>query len=190
MHLKAIFTRCRNYNIHLNPHKCVFCVQSSQLLGFIVSKEGIRVDPLKVEAILNLLAPFGLTQLQSLQGKEKNLRMFIHNYVELTWGFTQLLKKGIPFFWDKLVHKAFDALNHALTNAPLLHPPDYHEDYFLYLVSFNATISMVLVHEDDSGSEHVIYYLSRSLTKTENKYTHGEKLALTVVQVVQRFCLM
>jgi hypothetical protein len=46
---------------------------------------------------------------------------------------------------------------------------------------------MVLVQEDDSHDEHVIYYLSRSLTTTETKYLHVEKLALPVVQVVQRF---
>jgi hypothetical protein len=46
---------------------------------------------------------------------------------------------------------------------------------------------MVLVQEDDSHNEHVIYYLSQSLTPTETKYLHVEKLALTAVQAVQRF---
>lgn len=62
-HLKAIFIRCRHNNIRLKPHKCVFCIQSGRLLGFVASKEGIRVDPLKVEAILNLPAPSILRQL-------------------------------------------------------------------------------------------------------------------------------
>ena len=51
-HLRLVFKRCRRYQIRLNPHKCIFCVKVGHLLGFIVSKEGIRVDPLKVEAIL------------------------------------------------------------------------------------------------------------------------------------------
>jgi hypothetical protein len=46
---------------------------------------------------------------------------------------------------------------------------------------------MVLVQEDDSHDEHVIYYLSQSLMTTEAKYLHVEKLALATVQVVQRF---
>ena len=53
-HLRLIFEQCRHYKIHLNPHKCVFCVESGRLLGFIVSNKGIQVDPLKVEAIVNL----------------------------------------------------------------------------------------------------------------------------------------
>jgi hypothetical protein len=46
---------------------------------------------------------------------------------------------------------------------------------------------MVLVQEDDSHDKHVIYYLSWSLTSTETKYLHVEKLVLATVQAVQRF---
>jgi hypothetical protein len=55
------------------------------------------------------------------------------------------------------------------------------------LVSLDHTITMVLVQEDDSHEKHVIYYLIRSLTTTEIKYMHVDKLALEVVQVVQHF---
>ena len=65
-HLRTIFLRCRFYRIHLNPHKCIFAVESGQLLGFIVSKDGIRVDPLNIKAILALPPPTNLTQIQSL----------------------------------------------------------------------------------------------------------------------------
>jgi hypothetical protein len=88
IHLHAIFLRCRFYDIHLNPHRCFLCIESNQLLGFIVSRQGIKVDPLKVKAILNLPPPFSLRQLQSLQGKANFLHRFIPNYVELTLGFT------------------------------------------------------------------------------------------------------
>ena len=65
-HLRAIFMRCRHYRIRLNPHKSVFCVDSGRLLGFVVSKAGIRVDLSKVEAIVKLPPPSNLHQLQSL----------------------------------------------------------------------------------------------------------------------------
>jgi hypothetical protein len=44
-HLWAILLCCCYYRIRLNPHKCVFCVESGRLLGFIVFIHGIRVDP-------------------------------------------------------------------------------------------------------------------------------------------------
>ena len=40
-HLRLIFEQCKYYKIRLNPHKCVFCVDSGRLLGFIVSNRGI-----------------------------------------------------------------------------------------------------------------------------------------------------
>ena len=142
--------RCRHYKIHLNPHKCVFCVKLGWLLGFIVSKASIHVDPLKVEAIINLPPPSTLRQIQSLQGKANFLRRFVPNYVELTKGFTRLLKQSVPFTWDEISAKYFDALKHTLTHAPLLNPPNYHQEYFLYLAASDSTIGRVLVQEDES----------------------------------------
>jgi hypothetical protein len=155
-HLRAIFVHCRFYRIRLNPHKCIFCVESDHLLGFIISRQGIRVDPLKVEAILNLPPPSTLCQLQSLQGKAIFLRRFIPNYTEITRGFTWLLKKDSEFVWDTVANNAFEALKLSLTRALLLFPPDYSRDYFLYLAASEYTISMVLVQEDDAHNEHVI----------------------------------
>ena len=98
-----MFLRCHHFNIRLNPHKCVFCVEAGRILGFIVSKDGIRIDPLKIEAILALPTPTNVIELQSLQGKEKFLRRFVCNYAERSHGFTRLLKKDTPFVWDDFV---------------------------------------------------------------------------------------
>jgi hypothetical protein len=79
----------------------------------------------------------------------------------------RLLQKDAPFIWDATTQCSFDALKHALTNTPLLHPPNYAKDYILYLVASTSTIAMVLVQEDDDDTEHVIYYLSKSLSGPE-----------------------
>jgi hypothetical protein len=139
---------------------------------------------LKVEVILNLPPPSSLRQLQSLQGKADFLCHFILNYAELTLGFTSLLKKGSKFVWDTTSNKDFEALKLSLTRTPLLFPPDYSQDYFLYLAASDYTIAMVLNQEDDSHDEHVIYYLSQSLMTTETKYLHVEKLALVAAQAI------
>ena len=159
-HLHQIFLHCRHYNIRLNPHKCVFCVDSGRLLGFILSKDRIRLDPFKVEDIFNLPSPSSLHQLQSLQGKENFLHHFISNYAEVAKGFTHLLKKDVPFCWDEISQQYFDRLKTFLVNAPLLHPPNYHRDFTLYLAAAFSTITMVLVQDDDDDNKHVIYYLS------------------------------
>ena len=73
-HLRVIFDQCRKYKIRLNPLKCNFCVVTDLLLGLIISKHGIMVDPLKVEAILQLSPQRTVNQLQSIQGKANFLR--------------------------------------------------------------------------------------------------------------------
>jgi hypothetical protein len=192
MHPRLIFEHCRYFRIRLNPNKCSFCITSGHLLGFIISTTGIMVDPLKVEAIIQFPRPRTILQLQSLQGKVNFLRRFIANYAEITKGFMHLLKKDVPFFWDESAQRSFDALKHALTTTPLLRPPNYNKDFLLYLAAAESTIGMVLVQEDDSFSEYVIYYLSRGLIGLELNYSHLEKLVLATFMLfngsVTKFC--
>jgi hypothetical protein len=103
--------------MRLNPHKCIFCVVSRILLGFIVSKYRILVDPLKVKAIFKLPPPRTIIQLQSLQGKEIFLHQFISNYIDIMKCFMCLLKKGVPFMWDYQAQWSFDVLKKAFVST-------------------------------------------------------------------------
>ena len=128
-----------------------------------MSNKGIYVNPLKVEAILQFPPPRNVTQIQSLQGKGNFLRRFIANYAEITKGFMRLLRKDMPFLWDDQAQRSFDALKIALTSAPLLSPPDYGRDFIMYMAASDSSIGVVLIQEDDSRCEKVIYYLSKCL---------------------------
>ena len=128
-HLRLVFERCHHYLVRLNPHKCIFCVNFGCLLGFVVSKEGIRVDPLKVEAILQLSPPHNIRHLQCVQGMENFLQRFIFNFSYLTKGFMCLLKKDTTFCWDERAQESFDSLRRALASAPMLSPPDYSREF-------------------------------------------------------------
>jgi len=99
--LHIIFYQCRIFNISLNPLKCVSCVPVDHLLGFVVSKQGIQVDPLKVHTIVELPPPHTYQQLQSLQGKVNLLRHFFPDYATQAHGLLQLLWQDIPFWWDE-----------------------------------------------------------------------------------------
>jgi len=56
-HLKQIFECCRKYGISLNPKKCVFFVLNGNLLGHIISKKGISIDPKRIKAIAQIPFP-------------------------------------------------------------------------------------------------------------------------------------
>ena len=62
-HLHLVFKIYLRYQFRLNPHRCIFCVKVGRLLGFIVSKDSIRANPLKVEAILQLSPPRNIRHL-------------------------------------------------------------------------------------------------------------------------------
>jgi hypothetical protein len=55
--LRRVFNRCRRYGISLNPQKNVFAVDEGRLLGFIVSKHGMNIEPKRTEVITKIPPP-------------------------------------------------------------------------------------------------------------------------------------
>jgi hypothetical protein len=119
-------------------------------IGIYSVKKGIMVDPLKVEAIVQLAPQGTFLHLKSLQGKDNVSQRFINNCDEITKGFIHLLKKGVPFFLNEVAQHSFEALKIYMMSTPLLIPPDYGKDFLLYLVAAESTINMVLFQEDDT----------------------------------------
>jgi hypothetical protein len=56
-HLRKVFLKCRRFGLSLNPKKYLFAMKEGKLLGHIVSAEGVRIDPIRVEAIQTLTLP-------------------------------------------------------------------------------------------------------------------------------------
>jgi hypothetical protein len=104
--------------------------------------------------------------------------------VEIEKGFMHLSKKCVPFIWDDQAQRSFQALEEALMSTPLLSPSDYSKYFLLYFVASKSTIGMVIVQEDNSHNEHVIYYLSKGLIDPKLHYSQDEKLTSAMVQVV------
>ena len=71
------------------------------------------------------------------------------NYAKITKGFMCLLKQDTTFVWDETAQLAFKEFKKAMLSATLLRPPDYSQDFILYLVASESTIGVVLVQEDD-----------------------------------------
>ncbi|CAL0301300.1 unnamed protein product [Lupinus luteus] len=77
--LRKLFERLRKYQMKLNPEKCTFGASSGNMLGFVVSREGIRVDPKKVEAIQEMPAPKIEKEVRSFLGRLNYIARFIAN---------------------------------------------------------------------------------------------------------------
>jgi len=98
-HLRQIFMTCRKYGISLNPKKSLFGLEEGKLLGHIISKEGIRIDPDRIRAILEVPQPRNIKELQAFLGKINFLRRFIPNLAELIRLLNHMLKKVSKVKW-------------------------------------------------------------------------------------------
>jgi hypothetical protein len=55
--LKETFNNLHKYKMMLNPNKCIFCVSSGKMFGYMVSSRGVDANSTKVEAIEKLQPP-------------------------------------------------------------------------------------------------------------------------------------
>jgi hypothetical protein len=124
-HLEKVFLKCRKFGLSLNPKKSLFSMKEGKLLGHIVSAEGVKIDPSRVEAIKTLSLPRSKKEIQSFLGKINFLRRFISNFVELVKFITSMLRKGNEVKWTLEARNYFDQIKQALTEAPILINPDY-----------------------------------------------------------------
>ena len=92
-HLKQVFLKCRKYGISLNPKKSNFSMQEGKLLGHVISKDGIKIDPNRVTVIQKIDIPGSKKEVQSFLGKVNFLRRFIPNFAEIVKCITDMLRK-------------------------------------------------------------------------------------------------
>ena len=75
--LETILSRLRQHNMRLKPHKCAFAVAAGKFLGFILTRQGIEVNPDKCRAILEMKNPTMVKEVQRLTGRITSLSRFM-----------------------------------------------------------------------------------------------------------------
>jgi hypothetical protein len=148
-HLKQVLDRCREFGISLNPAKLVFGVTERKLLGHIISKDGVKLDPKRVEAINKIPFPVSKKTLQSFLGQTNFVHRFIPNYAEIMKPLYKLLKKDVKFEWNEESKQAFENIKAAICEAPVLISPDYNKDFQIFSFASKDTIAGVLLQKND-----------------------------------------
>ena len=144
IHLRQVFIRCWKYGISLNPAKSIFGVDEGNLLGHIISKDGVKVDPERVEAIKKVHLPQNLKALQSFNGQINFIRRFIPNLAELMNPPQKLLKKDAKFEWMDEGKDAFKSIKDAISRSLVLISPDYSKEFQIFSFSWEDTIVVFL----------------------------------------------
>ncbi|XP_057849103.1 uncharacterized protein LOC131060024 [Cryptomeria japonica] len=185
--LEKIFKKALEYGISLNPKKCHFGVEEGNLLGHIVSKEGVRIDPERVAAINEVLIPKMVKAIQSFLGQINFIKIFILNFVDIVKPIVHMLKKGATMDWAADALDAFVAIKRAITEAPVLISPDFTKPFLIFSFASLHTVAAVFLQKNADGHEHPIAYYRKSMSPMEVKYEINEKQAYASVKAVKHF---
>jgi hypothetical protein len=186
-HLEQVFQKCRKFGISLNPKKSNFVVQEGKLLGHIISRDGIKIDPNRVAAIQKISIPRRKKEVQSFLGRVNFLRRFIPNLAEIIKHITNMLRKGNEIKWTTDAKHSFEEVKEALTKAPVLINPDFAKDFIVFSFASEHTIAGVLMQKNDQNQEQPISFFSRSLRDSTLKYNIMEKHAYALVKALKEF---
>ena len=93
-HIKQALQILRDNQLYANPSKCAFFQISIAYLGHIVTREGIKPDPSKIEAILNWKTPQTLKELRSFLGLAGYYRRFIQDFASIAAPLTNMTRKN------------------------------------------------------------------------------------------------
>eukprot|EP00731_Ephydatia_muelleri_P007461 Em0003g1709a len=168
-HLTSVFTRLRGAGLKLKPKKCTLCRQQVTFLGHIVSTDGVATDPSKTEAVSKWPIPQNRKEVQQFLGLANYYRRFVKDFALISKPLQRLTEKNAPFEWTIGCQNAFDELRKRLVSSPVLAYPDYERRFILDTDASDVGIGAVLSQVSDCGSERVIAYASRSLTRPEQR---------------------
>ena len=175
-HLKIVLQTLREKKLYAKLSKCDFWLKEISFLGHIVSTEGIRVDPVKIEAVVNWKSPQSVTEVRSFLGLAGYYRRFVKGFSVIASSLTKLLRKGVMFEWSDKCQNSFEQLKEMLVEAPVLTQPTSGKEYTLYSDASGIGLGCVLMQD-----EKVVAYASRQLKPYEQNYpTHDLELAAVV----------
>ena len=168
--LESVFKILRENLLKVNIEKCHFCKQEIEVLGHLVSVDGLRPIPSKLKVIESLSRPTSVTELRSFLGLIGYYRDFIDNFSSITAPLNKLLRKNVPFDWSDECDKAFRTSINCLSSAPILCFPRYDIPFIIRSDASYNGIGGALLQLLEDGVEHPIRFVSRSLKKSEFNY--------------------
>jgi hypothetical protein len=107
-------------DMELHPEKCVFHAKEVEFLGYILTQDGIKMDPAKVKAVLDWPIPKIVIEIQEFMGFANFYRRFIKGYLGIATPLTNLTKKDKAFSWTENEQFVFEELKRRFSEALIL----------------------------------------------------------------------
>ena len=148
-HLRIIFQTLRENKLFINQKKSEFFLNEIQYLGHIISKDGIRMDPTKLDVIKDWPIPKNLHELRSFIGMCAYYRRFIEKFSFIAGPLHDLTKKNIKYEWTLKTNEAFEKLKERLTSQPVLSLPDLSKPFEVQCDACGDCLGAVLLSKKD-----------------------------------------
>ena len=156
--------------------KCEFWLDRVSFLGHVVTKDGISVDPGKVDVVSNWRRPTTMTEIRSLLGLAGYYRRFVKGFSKIAQPLTSLTQKRVKFEWSNGCERSFQELKNKLVTVPILTIPSGSGGFVVYSDASYQGLGCVLMQHGK-----VVAYASRQLKPYERNYpTHDLELAAMV----------
>lgn len=189
MHLVTVLDRLAAANVRVNLEKSKFVADKLKYLGFVFSKDGIRADPKKAEAIKNIQPPKSKKQLRSFLGMTNYLRNHVPRYSHHSAPLTDLLQNK-SFQWTTHAQQAFETLKNLIARAVMLSFPDFTKPFEIFTDASKLQIGAVIMQRTDNGDFQVIALFSKKMNGAQTRYTVTEQELLSIVETLKTYRYM
>ena len=154
-------------------------------IGNVISKEGLKIDDERIEAISKIPRPTTVTQVRSFLGMTGYLRKFIPHYSEISRPLVDLTRKRAIFQWSPEKEKAFQSLKSILKSNKVLKLFDVNQTSYLFTDASDRFFGGILMQKSESGDLQPVFYISHQFNSAQRKYSTIEKELYAIF-----FCLM
>ena len=164
------------------PKNSLFCRHEVEYLGYLITRNGIKPQPKKVEAIHNMATLKYRKQLRSFLGLVNYYRDIVIRRSDTAAPLTRLTSTKIPWKWTSTEEQAFQKLKLAISKETMLNYPNFSKEFEIHTDASDKQLGAVIAQD----GKPVAFY-SRRLSSAQEKYTVTERELLAIVETLKKF---
>lgn len=153
INVKRVLKKLQENGLLAKLDKSTFHTDTIDFLGFVISPQGIQMDPKKTQALVQWPSPGSVKEVHSFLGFANFYRRFIDHFSDTITPITRLLKKGTTFSWTEEAEKALFILKNKFTSASIIHHADNTQPFFLEADASQQAVGAVLSQRGKSTGQ-------------------------------------